>query len=277
MNFSINPRHFLDAAVWEDKRTIIEAVALTAAAGFSHFDLEAESEAEAEMLAAYLKDNQLSVVQSHMPFNRYKREDFEIFHRKVMDHARYAKQLDSKILVVHADEFDYRHEPYTSKAALEYNYRFFYDLVDYAATNGMQVAFENTFQEPTMTEKPHFCASVDDLLAITERYGTDAVGVCWDTGHAKVQYGNHDMKALKLIGRKLICTHIHDNYYHQDLHCFPFMGSIDWKALMTTLKEIGYKGDFSFELVYDRLPKALALDYLKLLYRSGEYLLNEAF
>ena len=99
--------------------------------------------------------------------------------------------------------------------------------------------------------------------------------MCWDTGHARVQYGKHDMDALKIVGDRVICTHIHDNYYDQDLHAFPFFGNIDWKQFMETLKEVGYGGDLSFELVYDRLPKALAPDYLKLLYRTGEYLIRE--
>ncbi len=275
MNLSINPRHFTEAGVWEEKRTVLEALDLLCAAGFSHFDLEAETEAEAESLAAYLKEKNLSVIQSHMPFNRYKREDSEIFHQKVMAYAKYAKMMDSKILVVHGDEFNYREQTYTSKAALEYNYRFFYDLVEYAEGNGMRVAFENTFQEPTMTVKPHFCALADDLLELVGKYATEAVGICWDTGHAKLQYGDRDMDVLKIAGDKVICTHIHDNYYNQDLHGFPFTGNIHWKKFMKTLSEIGYKGDLSFEFVYDRLPRALALDYLKLIYRSGEYLIHE--
>ena len=139
----------------------------------------------------------------------------------------------------------------------------------------MRVAFENTFQEPTMTVKPHFCALVDDLCALVEKYRTDSVGICWDTGHARLQYGDRDMDALRIAGKKVICTHIHDNYYNQDLHGLPFTGNIHWKNFMATLKEIGYTGDLSFEFVYDRLPKALALDYLKLVYRSGEYLLYD--
>ena len=275
MNLSINPRHFMDAAIWEEKRTIFEAVALLSQAGFSHFDLEAETQEEAEALSAYLKERNLSVIQSHMPFNRYKRIDTEIFRQNVMAYAKNAKIMDSKILVVHGDEFDYKNRAYSSVAALEHNYRFFYDLVDYASANGMRVAFENTFQEATMTIKPHFSALTDDLCALLERYGTDTVGICWDTGHAKVQYGDHDMDALKLVADKVICTHVHDNYYNQDLHSFPFTGSIHWKNFMQILKEVGYKGDLSFEFVYDRLPKALALDYLKLIYRTGEYMLNE--
>ncbi len=275
MNLSINPRHFLKAAVWEEERSLTEALELVSAAGFSHFDLEADTEKEADMLADFMRKRNLSVIQSHMPFNRYKRNDADAFHQTVMAYAKNAKRLGSPILVVHADEFDYKDQAYTSKAALEYNYRFFYDLVDYAAGNGMRVAFENTFQEPTMTKKPHFGAIVDELCTFVERYRTDTVGICWDTGHARVQYGAHDMDALRIAGEKVICTHIHDNYYDQDLHGFPFTGNINWKEFMATLREIGYQGDLSFEFVYDQLPRSLALDYLKLIYRSGEYMLHE--
>lgn len=276
MNLSINPRHFLQAAVWEENRTMTEALELLRTAGFTHLDLEAESREEAEALAAYIAEHGMTVIQTHMPFNRYKRIDTELFREQVMAYAQYAKIMGSKILVVHADEFDYNHHAYTAVGALEHNYRFFHGLVDYAAANGMRVAFENTFQEPTMTKKPHFSALADELCALVDRYGTDTVGVCWDTGHAQVQYGAHDMDALKVVGSRVICTHIHDNYYDQDLHTFPFMGRIDWQRLMQTLAEIGYRGDFSFELVYDRLPKALAPDYLKLLYKTGEYMLGLA-
>ena len=247
---------------------------LVSEAGFTLFDLEAETEKEAELLSSYLKERGLSVIQSHMPFNRYQRADTEIFRQSMMNYAANAKRMDSKILVVHGDEFDYRNRAYTSEAALEYNYRFFYELVDYAEANGMRVAFENTFQESTMTVKPHFGSVVDDLCKLVEKYRTDAVGICWDTGHARLQYGDRDMDALKIAGEKVICTHIHDNYYNQDLHGFPFTGNIHWKNFMATMKEIGYEGDLSFEFVYDRLPNALAPDYLKLIYRSGEYLLH---
>ena len=274
MNLSINPRHFMDAAIWEEKRTIFEAVALLNEAGFSHFDLEAETEAEAEKLAEYLKEKNLSVIQSHMPFNRYKRIDNELFRKNVMAYAKNAKIMDSKILVVHGDEYDYKNQPYSSAAALEHNYRFFYDLVDYASANGMRVAFENTFQEATMTIKPHFSALTDDLLALLDRYKTDTVGICWDTGHASAQYKYKNIEAMRVAGKRIIATHIHDNIYDIDLHMFPFLGEINWKELMLALKEIGYKGDFSLELVYDRIPKALAPDYLKVLYKSAEYLVN---
>lgn len=276
MNLSINPRHFMDTVAWENSRSLTEAMELVFLAGFHHFDLEATTREEVDEILKFKEDHNVTIIQSHMPFNRYTRLPHEIFRQSVADYATYAKEIGSKILVVHGDDFDYKNNLYTRTAALEHNYRFFYSMVEYAAANHMKVAFENTFQESHKLTQPHYGASVDDLCELVDRYNTDTVGVCWDTGHAKVQYAENDIEALKIAGSRVICTHIHDNYYKQDLHGFPFTGDIHWKNLMQALDDIGYKGDLSFEFVYDRLPKALAPDYLKLLYRTGEYLINEA-
>ena len=275
MNIAINPRHFLKAAPWEEDRTIEEALDLVYNAGFHHFDLEAETREDAERIAAYIQSKDIRIIQSHMPFNRYKRIPTEDFRKHLMDCMVYAKQIGAEILVVHGDDFDYRNELYTRKTALEHNYRFFYDLVEYATANHMKVAFENVFQEASKLNRPHFSSFVEDLCELVDRYQTEKVGICWDTGHARVQYEERDIEALQIAGGRVICTHIHDNGFNQDLHGFPFTGNIHWKNLMQTFQNIGYQGDLSFEFVYDRLPKALAPDYLKLLYRTGEYLANE--
>lgn len=275
MNIAINPRHFLQAAQWEEDRTIEEAIDLVYEAGFRHFDLEAETREEAKRIASHIEGKDIKIIQSHMPFNRYKRIPTELFRKDVMDYAAYAKDIGSDILVVHGDEFDYQNRLYTRETALEYNHRFFYDLVEYASANDMRVAFENTFQEASKLNRAHFCSFVEDLCALVDSYHADHVGICWDTGHAKVQYEDRDTEALKIAGSRIICTHIHDSGFNQDLHGFPFTGNVHWKDLMQTLQAIGYTGNLSFEFVYDRLPKALAPDYLKLLYRTGEYLKNE--
>ena len=277
MELSINPKHFTQAALWEEPRTVIEAIDLVYEAGFRRFDLNASTKEEAEVMAAHLAMLDAKVIQSHIPFNRYgKRDTPEVFHEKVMTSAEYAKILDSEILVVHGDEFPYDKMLYTAEAALEYNYRFYHDLVDFAVKSGMRVAFENTFQEATILDRPHFGSAVNELCALVDRFDTKFVGICWDTGHARMQYGARENEALLVAGERVICTHVHDNYYNQDLHGFPFTGNVDWKIFMETLAKIGYKGDLSFEFVYDRIPKALAPDYMKILYRSGEYLLHLA-
>ena len=54
-------------------------------------------------------------------------------------------RMGSKIAVVHGDEFDFDNMEYSKEAVLEFNYRLFYPIVEYAEKNGMQVAFERNY------------------------------------------------------------------------------------------------------------------------------------
>lgn len=274
MHLSINPKHFQKAAVWEADRDILEAIALVADAGFTRLDFGTEDAAEANRVAEYLSATGIKVNQSHLPYNRYKGEDYEPFARRLMAVARCAKIMGSPILVVHGDEFPFGERAYSREAAREFNYRLFAPVVEFAEQNGMQVAFETVFQDMDPLEKPRHCSLVEELCSLVDLYASPTVGICWDSGHAKVQYGVSQPNLLKIAGKRVISTHIHDNYYGKDLHTFPFMGDTDWKRLMETFGAIGYTGDLTFELVYDRLPRALAPDYLKLLHTSGEMLMG---
>lgn len=273
MNIGINPQHFQKAALWEEDRNLFETFDLVSDAGFKCLDFSIGDRVTAEKVAEYISLKGITVNQSHMPMNRYAKKDFEEFKKDVMCHAENAKLMGSKILVVHGDEYDYS-SVYSRQTALEFNYKLSYDLVDFAAKNGMKVAFENVFDEKEVAKGWRYCSFVDDLCDLVDKYKSDHVGICWDTGHASAQYKYKNIEAMRVAGKRIIATHIHDNIYDLDLHMFPFLGEINWKELMLALKEIGYEGDFSLELVYDRIPKALAPDYLKVLYKSAEYLVN---
>ena len=47
--------------------------------------------------------------------------------------------------------------------------------------------------------------------------------------------------------------HVQDTDFLGDRHTLPYMGKQDWDAICRALADIGYRGDFSFEL-----PKYLA-------------------
>lgn len=274
MNLSVNPKHFQKAAVWEADRDILEAIALVREAGFTRLDYSTEDAEEADRVGEYLATTGILVNQSHLPYNRYKEDDYEIFARRMMETVRCAKTVGSSILVVHGDEFPFGKMTYTRQNAREFNYRLYAPVVEFAEQNGMRVAFETVFQDMDPLQKPRHCSLIEELCALTDLYKSPAVGICWDSGHAKVQYGVSQVNVLKTAGKRVIATHIHDNYYGKDLHTFPFMGDTDWKRLMEVFHTIGYGGDLTFELVYDRLPRALAPAYLKLLHASGEMLMG---
>jgi sugar phosphate isomerase/epimerase len=79
---------------------------------------------------------------------------------------------------------------------------------------------------------------------------------------------------MRVLGDRITCTHVHDNYYNMDLHLIPFYGDIDWRAQMASFKEIGYKGNLTFEFVYGKLPDSMVENFLRTAAQSGRLLLD---
>ena len=82
------------------------------------------------------------------------------------------------------------------------------------------------------------------------------------------------LDAFRQVSQYLLCTHVHDNYYDRDLHLMPFLGDIDCEAHLDHIREIGYKGKLSFELVYGRIPDRLIPVCLNTLHTVGEYMVG---
>ena len=60
-----------------------------------------------------------------------------------------------------------------------------------------------------------------------------------------------------------------------DEHLLPFMGNVDWKAILPVLKEIGYGGDLVFELsLTANMPMSLKMITMKYALEVGNYMLS---
>ena len=51
----------------------------------------------------------------------------------------------------------------------------------------------------------------------------------------------------KFLGKRIKCTHIHNNFKRQDLHLPPDCGDINWENVMHAFYEIGYDGPLTLE------------------------------
>jgi len=82
-------------------------------------------------------------------------------------------------------------------------------------------------------------------------------GICWDFGHAHLARQDQ-VSSLKTIGTKLYALHVHDKRGLADEHLLPYFGKIAWNPVMRTLKDVHYKGDFTFAVHHftDGLPNA---------------------
>lgn len=120
-----------------------------------------------------------------------------------------------------------------------------------------------------------FGAGPEDLLELTARLNSPQFGICWDTGHANL-CGIDQRKALLTIGSQLKSTHIADNDGQTDQHTAPFFGTIDWKTVVQALKQIGYAGDFTYEIPYFSygFDSGFHQEALAFSYKLGEYLLT---
>lgn len=153
--------------------------------------------------------------------------------------------------------------------SLQTAYEFYAPFVELGKKLGVGVAIENLFE---IKNKYIFTAKVEEQLAIIQKFNDESVSDCWDFGHGYVMHGENHLNELQKLGNLLTCTHVSDNTQKKDLHLIPFMGDINWKDVIAYLKEIGYSGNFNFELKLGAVPAPLLDSYLKLIYDTGSYL-----
>lgn len=97
-----------------------------------------------------------------------------------------------------------------------------------------------------LTENLLWGASADPawISTLVSEVAHPYFGWCYDTGHAH-------MSGMP-VGELLACCaplslHIQDNHGQRDDHLLPGDGTVDWDAVFTHLRAIGYAGDFVLE------------------------------
>lgn len=109
------------------------------------------------------------------------------------------------------------------------------EIVDYAKELDMKVAFENTKIKGYLD---YVISNIDN----------DNVGICLDSGHYHVHFG--DELNWDLFKDRIFAVHIHDNDKSDDLHLLPFDGTLDWEDFMSKLDNANYEGPITMELCY---------------------------
>ena len=122
------------------------------------------------------------------------------------------------------------------------NLEFFRDLLPYAKERGITICYEN-MPFPALRISPP-----DETLRFVREINDDNFKLCLDTGHSNI-LGVSPADAVRMAGKDLRVLHVHDNSKYKDDHLFPFFGKIDWKEFYAALKEVGFDGVFSLEIV----------------------------
>ena len=181
-----------------------------------------------------------------------------------------------RYIVIHGMKLAY----YLGSEELEWQEtaRFIDSIAPLAKEMGITLCIENLYEGigGHIVEGP--CCdvkkAVERIDRMNEKYHTEVLGFCFDTGHANL-LGLDFENFLTTLGHRLKVLHIHDNDGIGDLHQIPYTftrnrgnkSSTDWDAFFRGLRKSGFDKVLSFETapVLTAFPAALkqnVLDFL---------------
>lgn len=158
----------------------------------------------------------------------------------------YSAELGLPHLVIHPGGSKRAKTEEEKKRILFLNLDAFSMLAEVAERFNVKLCIEN-MQEREGQDPWRLGARISDLNELIDTVGSDSLGICFDSSHANVTKLDFS-KAIQECGSNLLATHISDNDGSGDQHKMPFYGNINWKAVVSTMKEIEYSYLFNLEI-----------------------------
>ncbi|MDO4740065.1 MAG: sugar phosphate isomerase/epimerase [Eubacteriales bacterium] len=214
--------------------------------------------------------------QAHAPFPTYvhgAQKTNEFLLHAIKKTMMLLGEVQCPWLIVHPN-FNSYSERLSPEEEWRLNEEFYAALIPAIRETGVRVCTENMFSsykrhiiEAVMSDFEFAAAFVDHM---NELAGEELFGFCLDVGHAALLHRDQ-RKVINTMGRRITTLHLHDNDGQNDQHLFPYEGIIDWDAVCTGLKDVGYQGTLSFETFNAIATRAegLAPELLKLLAAIG--------
>ena len=202
----------------------------------------------------------LSVAQIHAPFPTYpdNPDEMDFMLYAIERSFTAAKILKSPYVVMHGAlrcGWDVDDDPAKTR---ELNLSIYERLLKASHETGVKLALENMLLQGIPTSSP------EDIIDYIDSMNDANFVACLDTGHA--HYTGYSVGDFaRKLGHRLEVLHVHDNSTNHDAHTTPFGGTIDWADFSRALKEINYKGAFSYET--DSFPRQLPAEFIEDLYR----------
>ena len=212
----------------------------------------------------------LTCVQTHLPYYELRVSSEildEALEKSMLRGIVATKMLGAKLAAMHPrssviSDFD-------PKVSLQDNLKAIKGYLPTAEENDVIIAVENLAIFPGIPYEKFYVWNAFDLVDLVDAVNSPYCKICWDFGHAHLT-GIDQVKALKHVGKRLCCTHVHNNFRRFDNHEVPTIGSMKWEEIMPIVEEIGYTGPMTLEVNY---PNNRTLDdYLRLCLSSLEYL-----
>lgn len=217
----------------------------------------------------YAEDRGISFRQTHAHFlTGFATPETRLAHiETVVANLKNSAHLGAEMMVVHPGVFMDGEGNWNRELLMEFNLDYYRRLIPYAEEYGVKVAVENIHGHLTKTP--------ENLLELLDTLDNDVFTICYDVGHDQIA-GNNPVETIGKIGKRIGCTHIHDNDGKNDLHTLPFYGIIDWEPVMKAFAESGYTGDLNYEAArfVSKVPGAFLAEGAGYMAAVGRYLIG---
>lgn len=204
-------------------------------------------------LKAALEENNLKCVMTHSPYYNL------LISAEILDEAmetailrcvQATAMLGADIIAIHPRAY-LRDQLEDTEKSYYYNVQNLTPLVREAEKCGCRIGIENLPTYPNWAIS-FYSNYPNEHKRLVDTFDSQAVCAVWDFGHAFL--ANDDpADALLTLGSRISGTHVHDNNRVTDDHFIPFGGSIDWESNIEALKQTGFDGYLTSEVVYESL------------------------
>ena len=150
-----------------------------------------------------------------------------------------------KTITIHTGN-EPRHPDYPLEIQFDCLKRSLDELLPFAESLGITICIENIWYQLNTPER---------LLEVKKEFPTDALGFCYDAGHANlIDKGRNfpdskpaigwgaktpawDDRILEKMLPHVVNCHLHDNNGRLDDHIVPGLGTVNWKKIIPLLKK----------------------------------------
>lgn len=146
-----------------------------------------------------------------------------------------------KRMVLHFDGLA-RREDLSEAEKIEMNERALAEILEYVKGSDAVICLENLISAP-------FTNCADGLLHFIEKFGSENLGICLDTGHLNL-CDRDQVGFIRKAGKHIKALHLADNEARgADQHMMPYgKGNVDFVSVIREMKAIGYDGLYNLEI-----------------------------
>ena len=279
----------VDTNVLRDKYDDITAIKMIKEAGFDAYDYSMfRAKGERDMLGDdYIErarnlrkiSDEIGILcrQAHAPFSFQYTNKIDISdpeYLKIVRSMEVASILDAKNIIVHTVKKDLP----DGFELEDYSREFYRSFIPYCEKYNINISVENLVgRHPETKEKFEVFSNPLKHIEFVKSLESKYFNICIDVGHSAL-LGYMPEDVINAMDSSLFKTiHIHDNDFERDSHVLPYEGKTDWEAVTKALANVGYEGDFSFEIegLFYRLDDALLPAGLKFAEATGRVLIEK--